>query len=179
MRLDLKTIPAQRVADPVAYLTQQLATQPTAYRYLLAHALDGVLWGRVGEGGQLQLAPTPALRPPTLLEVRLFGPQAELYLWRVADQWQTRTLTDPTTGPVFEHYDEEVLLWGTEAEKAENGFTLVREANLGLQHWQPLPFAGRRAARLRLRHYLNYDAQGAAYVALSRLVDVFNQPAAK
>ncbi len=56
-------------------------------KYLLAHAEDGVIWGRL-DGEELitshTIAPkySPPLRAVTLQTVRLFAPVGELLVWR-------------------------------------------------------------------------------------------------
>jgi len=150
---------------------------------LLAHADDGVIWGRMTDEGALLTShdvfgatPSPKLRLETLQQARLFGKRAELLLWRTKDGWQARLAEDVAEG---EHYEQSQLLWGDRYVDAAAGFTLVEEGRQGLRHAPPVnvPKAEftdeRRPLRLWVRHYLATDPQtGVVDVALSRLVQV-------
>lgn len=165
---------------------------------LLAHADNAVIWGRVDEAG-LHLSsdcfnqdpPGPRFNLQTLQECRLFGPTAELYLWRDEDRrWQARVIQDGTGSP-GETLDERQILWGDEAVNEENGFTLVSDGAQGNRHAPPLPRAeipfdpggDYRPLRLLVRHYLSTDLDptqaqtGLAYIGLSRLVKVYGEAA--
>ena len=53
---------------------------------------------------------------------------------------------------------------------SEAGFALLREGARGLRHAPPvIPQAGQRP-KLVVKHYVDYDTEGQAYIALSRLV---------
>lgn len=176
------TMTKQDVTDPVAALNK-LATGGR-YVWLLAHADDGVIWGRV-ENGQLILSGesfpevSPPLRALTLQQARLFSPAGEVFIWRTDAGWQMREIADGA-GESAEAFDEDVLLWGTNAGEQEehNGFWLAVEADLGMQHAPPLKLNQRHTLKLKMRHYLDFDAdpngEGAAFVKVSRLVDVVN-----
>lgn len=66
---------------------------------LLGHAWDGVLWGQIHQG-RLSLAADalpdrcPRLRPETLTDLRLFAPDRELRVWRVADSLRACLLVE-------------------------------------------------------------------------------------
>src|SRR5437879_2621870 len=88
-RTVLQTVP---VESPSRDWLQQQA-RDCGLKYLLAHADDGVIWGRLdGEvlriardvAGQNPeaLACSPPLRVETLQQARLFGKLAELLVWR-------------------------------------------------------------------------------------------------
>lgn len=151
------------------------------FRYLLAHADDGVIWGKV-DGDKLALSSdanaypevSPKLRLETLRELHLFGPQTEWFLWRTDTGWQARTILDGEGDPV-EYYDECNILWGTGAVgDPKPPFTLVAEADTGIRHTPPIALVKRHSLRLRVRHYLAEDENGAVYVKLSRLVNLEN-----
>ena len=152
---------------------------------LLAHADDGVIWGRVDAsklvtardvfGGDL----FPELSLGTLQLARLFSAAGEVLLWRVDEGWQARWVTDVKDGNGY--YDESQMLWGTQLGAAKSGFTWVHEGRQGLRHAVPIELpAGAfdangdsRPGRLVVRHYLRVDpCTGLVRVALSRLVDV-------
>lgn len=163
-----------------AWLKEKAKTDPL---YLLAHDDDGVIWGWFDDRGKLRLpgdlfakedyVSTP-LRPLTLQQARLFGPAGELMVWRVEGGWRGRVLTD-TVGHDEDRIQETHWLWGTSTHPPgpQDGFTLMRDGQQGLEHAVPLPLPdkGRRAG-LKVCHYFDYDDHGQAYIALSRLVDI-------
>lgn len=159
---------------------------------LLAHADDGVIWGEV-RNGKLHLSHgafpkiSPPLRPLSLQQARLFGPNAELLVWRDDRVWRARLLQDERVETGCEYFDEEQWLWGDRWEVREDNpndcFTLVSEGAEGRRHAVPLNVAntayfdhadidaGRwHPLRLVVRHYLAEDPDGVVYVARSRLV---------
>lgn len=155
------------------------------YRYLLAHLDDGVIWGRV-EGKTLHLSSqvfpevsSKKLDAKKLWELRLFGNEAEWHVWR-ADGKLFSCLVKDGKGDAATSFDEEYILWGTVPDGApQNGFQLVAESNLGILHTPPAEIKKGERHNLRLiaRHYVAHDECGAAYVKLSRLVDLQNRGA--
>ena len=166
--------------NPAAWLEKWLAEDGRpALPYLLAHTDDGVVWGFVDDGKlrlpnrhQWQLlGQQAALSGAILLQLRLFGPEGELFIWRAEDGgFNGRFLADGRTPPE-DSYETRQILWGEGAESNEH-FTLMREGEQELFHTPPLPRGRGKRGRLRLRHYLAWDDRGQAYVALSRLVDL-------
>lgn len=132
--------------------------------YLLAHADDGVIWGRIKEGklvtsyeslhqakGKYEWdAPRieaakktlPASQLATLQQARLFCKTGELLIWKDGDgKWQGRVIRDVQEGetPDWEEaFDEPQLLWGTHGTKLENDFTLLEDGAQGLRHAVPM-----------------------------------------
>lgn len=167
------------------WLVEQIQTGQ--FKTLLAHADDGVIWGVV-EGTNLHLSGdqgyfpgiSPQLNPLTLQECRLFGPTAELHLWRDDDYtWQARLIRDEVGTQQGETLDEEQILWGTKIDEARAKFTLVSDGSQENRHAPPLALSsgdfgstGRyRPLRLQVRHYLaSEDETGLAHIHLSRLV---------
>lgn len=160
-------------------------------RWLLAHADDGVIWGRVDDGRLITSeevargypeaeAISPVLRWETLQQARLFGAGGEVYLWRDENGgWRARFIRDVREGERAhweEAYNEPQLLWGSTdgATPLAHGFTLVREGVQGLAHVLPmsLPVDGAKVSlpRLVVRHYLSRS--GVARVVASRLLDL-------
>jgi CRISPR-associated protein (TIGR03984 family) len=152
-------------------------------RWLLAHADDGVIWGRF-EDGQLKtsdaVAPPdnitfPKLQSGTLQTCRLFGQPGELLLWKSEFGWVARWLEDEP-GDSAQRIEERQILWGSEAAPLKDGFTLLTEARQnGMRHILPVPVevgvAEQRPVRLLVYHFLNYDqASGQARNQYSRLV---------
>jgi CRISPR-associated protein (TIGR03984 family) len=179
------------VPDLDSGVTEWLSAQAREHDLttLLAHADDGVIWGRV-DGGGLRTSHdvfgetvSPPLRAVTLQQVHLFGPQAELLVWRGEDGWMAR-LSEET--PDGEHYDEGQMLWGNQRVDGRDGFTLVSEGRQGLRHAPPVDVdaaefsADHRPLRLQVRHYLQTEAEtGLVRVALSRLVGLTIEPTDK
>ncbi|MCL1473248.1 CRISPR-associated protein Csx19 [Argonema antarcticum] len=153
--------------------------------YLLAHADDGVIWGRF-DNGKLTIANEvftkpdfyfPPLRLSTLQQCRIFGQQGEVLLWKYGEKWKWRFIGNPQE----DFIPESQILWGTQLEEEpKNGFTLVSDGSQGLKHAVPLiniPFSPDkknlyRPIRLEVRHYIDYDDSGVAKIYLSRLVDL-------
>ncbi len=163
-----------------AWLLEQSAEHGGA-PWLLAHAEDGVIWGRVQDGQLLtshEAAPglAPALDAATLWTARLFGEQAELLLWREDDGLHGRWIVDLDGGsaPWSASLDEEQILWGDTCEAAPHEFTILADGAQGLVHVAPLRVTARgqqdRPLRLQVRHYLAADETGAERVVASRLV---------
>lgn len=149
-------------------------------RFFLAHDDDGVIWGHI-EKNELKLSGEAfsevavPLRTLTLQQARLFGEAGELLVWRgqKEGEWHGRYLTD--NGFAQEDIlNETHRLWGEASDLPGpiNGFSLMRDGVQGLLHAPPLPLTQGERAALQVRHYLDYDEQGQAYIALSRLVDL-------
>ncbi|MFB0546783.1 MAG: CRISPR-associated protein Csx19, partial [Anaerolineae bacterium] len=103
-KYQLKHMPVHGEPDLSAWLLAQ--AEEFGLTTLLAHADDGLIWGQVREG-KLHLssdhfpAVSPPLRTNTLQEGRLFGPSAELHLWRdEGGHWQSRLVQDDLGQPV-------------------------------------------------------------------------------
>lgn len=178
---------------PVADLDDDLKTwlleqaQARGLQNLLAHADDGVIWGRVTAEEMTTShdvfgePPSPPLRAETLLEVRLFGVEAELRLWRTVAGWRAQLVED--TPDAGEHFDQPQLLWGDRRVTGREGFILVEEGQQGLRHAPPLEAPksafgdDRHPLYLHVRHYVETDSEtGIVDVALSRLVAVGYEP---
>ena len=151
----------------------------------LAFADDGVIWGRFDgawkwssdlhwTNGNQELKISPPFRLNTLQQIRLFGVDAELFLWRVDGRWQGRVIVDGTGEP-RDYFDEEQLLWGDEKADEKEGFALMREGKQGLHHTPPAQIA--RVGKLMTRSYLEYDADGCAKIFATRLVDAHEEAA--
>lgn len=207
MSRDIKEYPATMVGDEKIdttgcegddpkgvrrWLEQQAdAYAPYNLNWLLAHADDGVIWGRIDDDGALitsyeaargdaeALAVCPRLRTVTFQQARLFGENGELLLWRDGDrQFRARVIHDVDDSPPewTEGFNEPQMLWGTDGRPIGHDFYFWRHGAEGLRH--ALPFrrgyfsaASREVstpARLVVRHYLN--RKGFARVVASRLV---------
>ena len=166
------------------------------FDYLLVHADDGVIWGKVKNNTILLSSEyfswvSPPYREKTLQQARMFGESGEVFLWRddrdfLAENynnevdeypvcWRGREVKDHDSdeGVAF---DEFMILWGTTVEdKSEDDeFTLLVEGRRGIRHAPPINSVNFTSHSLRLvvRHYLKYDEAGAAYIKISRLVSL-------
>jgi CRISPR-associated protein (TIGR03984 family) len=165
--------PFPEALDPVAWLHEQ-AAQAAQGTLLLAHADDGVIWGKVVDGTLLTMPQNTPLRAETLQQARLFNAQGECYVWRDGDgKFYARIITDSEGAPI-ECFDEPQILWGDRAELVDHGFTMMSDGAQGLVHYVPIQVtkarAGKRPLRLTVRHYLKQDDNGFVRVAYSRLV---------
>ncbi|MCC7493724.1 MAG: TIGR03984 family CRISPR-associated protein [Fimbriimonadaceae bacterium] len=168
--------------DPTLPLPAWLAARASnQVRWLLVHGEDGVTWGRLDGASLLtgdQVDPTvPPLTWETLLTARLFGPGAELLVWRHDDGWRGRWIEDQVADPTWtEALDEAQILWGDTAQARDAGFTRLTDGAQGLAHTVPLPVRERgqqvRPVRLTVRHYVAPDEQHAGRIVASRLVDL-------
>ncbi|HLF25540.1 MAG TPA: CRISPR-associated protein Csx19 [Anaerolineae bacterium] len=164
-----------------------LATCAIEYglRYLLAHAEDGVIWGALADDGGLLLSGEAfpelrvALTANTLQQVRLFSDRAEILVWKDGANWKARIIKDDGGKQYDALEDEEYWLWGTPDSNVapKDGFTFLVEGGHGFRHAPPtahLNLGKNDRAALKVRHYVDYDDEGQAYIALSRLVKIVN-----
>lgn len=175
--------------DPVKWLVEQMRAHDLKLTYLLAHASDGVIWGRFDDEELItshNVAPrhSPPLRVETLLTARVFALVGELLVWRDEDgEWAARLiaekqLADATTG-WNSGFEEQQILLGTDARSLERGFTLMSERAQGLFHAVPLKLSLSGGGderwhplRLVVHHYWQGDEHGFTRVHASRLVDL-------
>jgi len=165
-------------ADPSMWFQNQPCVG--AKSWFLAHADDGIIWGRLQDGHLVTSNSafpniSPPLRSITLQQARIFGHKAEVRVWRWGNKFEACRLEDHFENDA-EAYDEDYLLWGTHPDEKINGFTLVSDGNQGLKHAVPFDvdetaFKSNHPLRLQVRHYLAYD-EGQARIALSRLIEV-------
>lgn len=162
---------------------EKIRSKPEEKVFLLAHLDDGVVWGRV-EGDKLstsnEIAPetSPPLRATTLQQCRLFSESGEIMIWKDGEDLRARLLLDGKGEPV-DTLDEDQILWGTNGESPDRGFTMVYEGQ-GMRHAVPIFVESgifdqgkTNPLRLQVRHYIRYDETGCATIFLSRLVRVF------
>jgi CRISPR-associated protein (TIGR03984 family) len=190
MKREIKSI-QQIVHDDISPdicddLENWLVEQALKYdlRWLLAHADDGVIWGTIN-GDTLHLSSevfarvSPPLKLETLQQARFFGPKGELLLWRGENGWRARVVKeDEGEGETTEVFDEQYLLWGTHHDDPQGHFALLRQGAEGLLHAPPIQPQTDSAGKLVntpyliVRHTLDYDSDGQARIAFSRLVSV-------
>lgn len=172
--------------DPVAWLIAQAGDGGF---YLLAHADDGVIWGRVTDGslitshdaavlhdttqGTNYTEISPPLREVTLQSARLFNNDCEILLWRDDSSWRARAIytANGDQATFYEAIDELQLLWGNQAEAISDTFMLLSDSGQGLRHIAPVAItADALPLRLRVRHLISEDETGFARITASRLV---------
>lgn len=170
-------------ADFVGWLAEH--TKNPELMWLLAHALDGVIWGRFEHGRLITSheadGTLPALDFDTLIQCRIFGATAEVMLWKNGTHvWQQTVLTDSA-----EFIDEEQMLWGDHGKDIGQGFTLLSDGSQQLHHAVPIEMSQlsfnrtpvHRPVRLKVRHLLSEDTQtGAVFIRASRLVNLYAVP---
>lgn len=165
-------------------------TKVNQLTYLLAHADDGVIWGKFQDGKLItttepvKLFPKcdfPTLRKETLQQCRIFGDKSEVMIWKTDGGFKARLIQDDNLKK-DDYIAEKQILWGTHGKHHENGFTLLWDGSQGLKH--AVPFTDielgekgelKNKVRLIVHHYINYDDSGVARIYLSRLVDLTNK----
>jgi CRISPR-associated protein (TIGR03984 family) len=160
--------------------------------YLLSFHDDGVVWGKI-KGGKLLTSdnlsnsPSPEFRTKTLQELRLFGEKGQLHVWRIGEtQFKASLALDGETGEYElllseeekeDEKQEEQVLYGTDYVSDNGEFMIVRDGSEGLRHAFPIVDASKfdskkRPLRLKVNHYIEYDQDGCARIAYSRLVKI-------
>lgn len=163
--------PPPEQANFVAWLSAQAAQNEL--RFALVHADDGVIWGRFSGGAwewSSGVAPdSPALNVALLHQARLFGPRAELFIWRKNAALTGRLITDALDkdAPGL-CLDEDHILWGGKGNSASTNFLHLTEGSQGLSHAPPAEIAA--DGLLTTRNYIDFDQDGCAHVKASRLV---------
>lgn len=154
------------------------------FNYLLAHADDGVIWGKFQNGNLITadniFSQFAKLRKSTLQQCRIFGETSEVMLWKIDDgesEFKARLIEDKHLNKK-DYICENQILWGTHGEK-KGDFTLLWDGKQGLKHGVPFIYIEleetgklKHRVRLQVRHYIDYDDAGVARIYLSRLVDL-------
>lgn len=156
-------------------------------QYLLAHGDDGVIWGKFQNGELItttepvKLFPEcnfPFLRKETLQQCRIFGDTSEVMIWKNNGGFKARLIQDNNL-TMDDYIIENQILWGTQKEQENNGFTLVSDGQQGLRHAVPLTGINfnnnERPLRLTIHHYIDEDDSGVTRIYLSRLVNLTNK----
>lgn len=165
------------------WLQSQASSVSDKTPYLLAHADDGVIWGRFDNdtlttANQVFTKPEfdfPELRLETLQQCRIFGEKGEVFLWKSGEKWKWRFIGNPEEDKIP---PEKQILWGTHGRKQGN-FTLLWDGSQGLKHAVPftdISLDGKnkliKPVCLVVHHYITYDNDGLARIYRSRLVDL-------
>jgi CRISPR-associated protein (TIGR03984 family) len=159
--------------------------------WLLAHCHDGVTWGlfdNIINDWLLSSTPFPKLCPriseSNLLEIRLFGLEREILIWRTKSGFSGRSMVDKPgqkkNDPCRPDDEIRILLGDQVMATTKDGFTRVRTKS-GMEQAIPLvctdrDYAEGRMPCLLMRHYFAQDDEtGIVRVAASRLVNVFKE----
>lgn len=157
--------------------------------WALAHCDDGVTWGCYDAAARAwrlgnQVAPevSPPIRSETLQELRLFGEDGEVLIWRTDAGFQGRVLreADPAAdrndeaNPLRPLDESRVLRGALVVAQCEHGFTHIGDGT-GAEQVLPLAVSNEqlRNAQIRLNvcHYYESDADtGAVRIAATRFV---------
>jgi len=145
-------------------------------KWLLVHADDGIIWGELRDN-ILHIASDfsaelgcPKLRYETIQMARIFGDSGELLIWNDDSHNFLSRLVEENKGENKEYFDDFMLLWGTKPEKSRDNFFVWVHGSEGLLHSPPVD--KEKDLTLKVRHYLDYDVDGQAYVRFSRLVSL-------
>ena len=161
--------------------------------WLLAHCDDGVVWGRYDKTKKkwkLSSEPfpciSPELRKDNLQQLRLFGENMEVLIWRAENNFQGRILQDEEGTEeenLHPQIETRILVGDRILDGPCDNFTLVGDAG-GSRH--AVPFCCKEddfekrghphwPLRLTIKHYLTQDQDtGVVRVTASRLVKVYN-----
>jgi len=192
-------------SDVLTHAALEKEAQSIQAQWLLAHADDGLFWGRITKGRLIvpevieDVATADPIMPEykfdiaklnetTLQQLWLFGPVSEAFLWRSEHGWQIRRITnqqrpDGSTS-LTQAINEDYLLYGTQSEKTKQGFTVVRDGQQGLRYAFPDVLTldtkeTERRLKLKVRHYLSTTDDGFVSIGASRLVTLEIKPNAK
>lgn len=155
--------------------------------WMLGHFDDGVTWARRDpekrswiSGHAVAATISPAIRRETLQELRLFGGDHEILIWRTASGLRGREVRDVGDGqePAFlRPADEARVLRGDRIQdELADGFTCVTDTT-GARQVLPISVTKKQLdfhkVQLLVRHYFEQDDRtGAVRVALTRLVSL-------
>jgi len=161
--------------------------------WLLAYCDDGVVWGKWDSAQKQWLLSnvsfpkvSPLLTKVNLQQLRVFGPNREVLVWRVEDGLNGRVLVDsadPTDNSLRTKTEKHILVGDRLLDGPVGEFSLVGDAS-GSRHAIPLACEekdfkdGNRTRwplRLQVKHYFTQDdTTGVVRIAVSRLVKVWN-----
>lgn len=153
--------------------------------WALGHFDDGVTWGRWDQkagtwasGHDVAPSISPAIRRETLQELRLFGGDREILIWRTRSGLHGRKVSDVryvSGAAALAPVDEARVLRGSHIQvELGDGFTHVVDGT-GARQVLPMRVTNEelrsRSVRLMVRHYFERnDETGAVRIALTRLV---------
>lgn len=158
--------------------------------WLLAYCYDGVTWGCIKNDQSWRTSSMffpelcPCISQSNLLEIRLFGLEREILIWRTESGFSGRSMVDKPgqkkNDPCRPDDEIRILLGDQVMATTKDGFTRVRTKS-GMEQAIPLvctdkDYAEGRMPCLLMRHYFEQDEEtGVVRVAASRLVNVFKE----
>ena len=143
--------------------------------WVLAHADDGVIWGRVEDKqlllrGQCLSRSRSRVAADDVTAGSTLRASRRAITWRDGDKFHIRRIMDGEKTPDNTLSLETYWLWGTQAVGSAGGFKLLEDGAQGLHHAPPISALGEgQRLALLVRHYLAYDAEGRTRIAASRL----------
>jgi CRISPR-associated protein (TIGR03984 family) len=155
-------------------------------RWALTYSVDGVTWGRCdktdhGEvwrlGSDVVPEVSPSLRLDAIEEIRMFGDEAEVLMWRASNGLVGRVLRDLESvcleDPLRSSEESRILRGDSVRRECENDFTYICDST-GAEQVIPLCVTEdklrNRKARLVVRNYFEKQTTGAVRVVATRLV---------
>jgi CRISPR-associated protein (TIGR03984 family) len=159
------------------------------FKWTLIHCTNGVIWGYYDEVWNISSQAFPDRCPQfvenNLIELRIFGGDTEILIWRNEGTIAGRLLRDADTQTTdfFLHPAEEgrILIGDRLLDGPQNGFSRVGTAT-GQEQVVPLECSqkdfqgGRWPLRLKVRNYFERDEKtGSVRVAASRLVELYKE----
>jgi len=185
----LETLPEAECKKFGAWLLGREKTSDLNENFCLAliFCTDGVIWGRLEDlkwklSSEIfpEICPKPS--EEKILEFRIFGPQAEILVWRAEEAFRGRFLKDEKEKEPYTPLEETRVLVGNRLlEEARGGFSWIGSPE-GREQVVPMECSfedfkdGRWPLRLLLKHYFVQDEKtGGLRVAVSRLVDVYKE----
>jgi len=159
--------------------------------WALGHCDDGVTWGRYDLGvscwrfGNRFFADvSPAIRRESLQELRIFGANTEVLIWRTETRFRGRALLDNdppadrnnTSDPLRPSDESRILRGDRVSATAELGFSRITD-RAGAEQVIPISVTDlqlqERLVRVVVRHYYEQDCEsGAVRIFATRLVEL-------
>lgn len=172
---ELKQVPQLSMYPACLYSKEAQADTGFTPAWALALCTDGVTWGRLEDTGWVMgdthykdLCPRVTLE--NLLELRIFGKNGELLLWREDSRLSGRILIDQDSSEL--HYPplkEKHILLGEPTGDYRGSFSRMRN-KAGCEQALPLIIKNGARCRLIIKHYMTQDAEtGAVRITASRL----------
>ncbi len=161
------------------------------FKWVLIHCTDGVIWGYydkvwyISSSSQAFQERCPQFVEDNLVELRIFGRDTEILIWRNEGTIAGRLLRDVDTESIDSFLrpaeEDRILLGDRLLEGPRNGFSCVGTAT-GQEQVVPVECShedfeeGQWPLRLKVRHYFEQDEKtGIVRVAASRLVELYKE----
>lgn len=175
----IEPVESDRCKKFIEWVRGQEARSEDGFRWLLAHCDDGVVWGKYEGGwrfGSDYFDICPRVSETNLIEMRVFGDDRELLIWRTEEGLKGRLLKDkaplPKDAPT-RWDDEKRILAGNKFIASRGGFTRIGTSS-GAEQVVPLELSRTdNTCYLKVRNYFEQDSEtGAVRVAVTRLISL-------